>query len=102
MHEPSANQTPMASWFSRAMIPIALFIIAFFLRAQVAREALPYTHSWDEPFVIGNAINILKTSDLNPHFQTYPGGYIYMEAGAAFLSALRLAAQGKIAYPDEL
>lgn len=102
MDKQDEHRKSMKHWIYRALIPMILFITAFCFRAQVSREALPYTHSWDEPFVIGNAINVLKTGDLNPHFQTYPGGYIYMEAGAVFLSVLHLAGQGKIAYPSEL
>ena len=85
-----------------ALLPLLIFALAFALRYPCVEKGLPYTHEWDEPFVINHAIRIMKTGDWNPHFQVYPGGYIYLQTVPATVAAMRMAGQGLIEYVSEL
>jgi hypothetical protein len=62
------------------LIPVGLFIFAFFLRELGVRAWLPYVGHPDEPKVIDSAIHIVKSGDLNPHLYIWPSFYIYFEA----------------------
>ena len=84
------------------VLPTVLFLVALLIRLPAIPSALPYTHSWDEPFVVNPALRIIKTGDWNPHFQIYPGGFIYLQTLAASAAAVQMAGTGELAYTTDL
>lgn len=88
--------------FGICILPILLFGLALVVRVPATRSALPYTHAWDEPFVMNPAVRTIKTGDWNPRFAIYPGGYIHLQTFAASLAVFRMAGSGDLAYLNEL
>lgn len=80
----------------------ALFLAALLIRFPVTAAGLPYTHYWDEPFVVNPGIRIIQTGELNPRFQIYPGGYIYVQTIASTIAIFKLAGSGLLTYLNEL
>jgi len=54
----------------------------------------PYRVANDEPFVVGMALQIMKTGDFNPHFFDYGGLSIYLHTIVGVLSYLLGAVEG--------
>ena len=62
---------------------------------------LPHIYTPDEPAVVGRALVMARTGDLNPHFFTYPHLVYNLQAGALWLTtrAARAWPQLMAAYP---
>jgi 4-amino-4-deoxy-L-arabinose transferase-like glycosyltransferase len=57
---------------------IAIVALAAALRFYGIGHDLPYSPAVDEPAVVGRAVDMMKTGDLNPHFFDYGGLVIYL------------------------
>jgi hypothetical protein len=52
--------------------------LSLFLNSTGAGFGLPSFPEWDESYLAGPALHMLKTGDLNPHWFVYPGLCMYM------------------------
>lgn len=57
---------------------IFILALSFLVRAYRANWGLPYLYYWDEPQTASNALQMLKTGSLNPHFFGYGTLMIYI------------------------
>ena len=57
---------------------LAIVMLAAALRLYGIGHDLPYSPAVDEPAVVGRAVDMMKTGDLNPHFFDYGGLVIYL------------------------
>ena len=71
----------------------AIFVLAFSIRAPRTGEGLPYLHRYDEPFITGNALTMMKTGDFNPHFFAYPSLLMYLNLAVDIPHYLQLMGQ---------
>lgn len=55
----------------------------------------PYRVANDEPFVVGMALQIMKTGDFNPHFFDYGGLSIYLHTVVGVFTFLLGAVAGQ-------
>lgn len=83
-------------------IATALGLFAWIVRRTGLYYGLPFSFGVDEPAVVGPAVRILSSGDLNPHFFHYPGLGYYMTAAAIALGYLREASAGVYAHFSEL
>ncbi|MEM9007071.1 MAG: phospholipid carrier-dependent glycosyltransferase [Cyanobacteria bacterium P01_F01_bin.86] len=60
------NQTKLF-WISFSLV----LVYSFLVRAFHAKTGLPYIHGIDEPKIASNALQMLKTGDMNPHYYNY-------------------------------
>jgi len=62
---------------------------------------LPHIYTPDEPAVVGRALVMARTGDLNPHFFTYPHLVYNLQAGALWLTTRAARAWPRLmaAYP---
>ena len=68
---------------SRIAYAVALGLVllgAAFVRWQHCKTGLPYVHRWGETTIVGRALDMIKTGDLNPHWFKYGGPTIYLES----------------------
>jgi 4-amino-4-deoxy-L-arabinose transferase-like glycosyltransferase len=72
---------------SLALLPLALFLGALFLRLYALAWGLPYVEHVDEPALVEVSVRMVQNADLNPHTFLYPSLYYYLIAGAAWLHA---------------
>jgi len=70
-----------------ALLPVALFVGALFLRLYALAWGLPYVEHVDEPALVEVSVRMVQNADLNPHTFLYPSLYYYLIAGAAWLHA---------------
>ena len=76
---------------------IALVIaFAFGLRYLQLNIGLPYLYFWDEPLTAGNALQMLKTGDYNPHFFKYGSLMIYLNLLVDKLHCVYLSLTGAL------
>lgn len=64
---------------SAKLIIILLMVLGFVLRVWGIRYGLPYLYHPDEPLA-QNALTMVKTNDLNPHFFGYGSLFFYINA----------------------
>lgn len=76
----------------RSFRALLLLIVggAFLVRALHAYEGLPYLHSWDEPFVVSKALDMMKKGTLDPEYFVYGSLPIYMSLGVSVVHYLWL------------
>jgi 4-amino-4-deoxy-L-arabinose transferase-like glycosyltransferase len=72
------------------------------LRFGAIGAGAPYRVANDEPFVVGMALQILKTGDFNPHFFDYGGLSIYLHTIVGVFSFLLGAIGGQWSRIDAL
>ena len=78
-----------------SLVVVALFLLAFTLRAWGARYGLPeYFYHPDEHAIVERATAILRTGDYSPHWFNYPSAYIYVQALSYIPYFLISAARG--------
>lgn len=65
------------------------------LRFGAIGAGAPYRVANDEPFVVGTALQIMKTGDFNPHFFDYGGLSIYLHTVVGVVSFLLGAVAGQ-------
>ena len=86
--------------YSRVYVPtvgIALVIaLAFGLRYLRLNIGLPYLYFWDEPYVAGTILKMLKTGDYNPHFFRYGSLMFYLNLIVDKLHAAYLSHTGAL------
>ncbi len=75
-------------------IATALALVAWIVRRTGLYYGLPFSFGVDEPAVVGPAVRILSSGDLNPHFFHYPGLGYYLTAMAIAFGYLREASAG--------
>lgn len=85
-----------------AVLLVVVCGAALFVRIETAVECMPYLRGIDGPFISVPALNILQTSDLNPHFFNYPSLPIYLTSAAFAVGYLYAAAQGELANTEEI
>ncbi len=64
---------------------LIVLICASVIRYKGITFGLPLMTHPDEPKIIGSALNIATTGNLNPHFFYYPSLYIYMQSLLYFI-----------------
>jgi hypothetical protein len=60
------------------LLLLIVIIFAFVVRAYRAKWGLPYLYYWDEPQTASNALQMLKTGSMHPHFFNYGTLIIYI------------------------
>ena len=65
-------------WSTRLLVTL-LMVLGFLLRVWGIKYGLPYLYHPDEPLT-QNALSMLKTNDLNPHFFGYGSLFFYINA----------------------
>lgn len=80
------------------LLLLGLLAPALILRLALIPAGLPYGHFWDEPQVLGTALRMFKTHDLNPHFFAYPSvsinlQYLWLHASFALVRAVGQVAE---------
>ena len=75
-------------YFTLLLVLVILF--ALILRYFHTKAGLPYLYYWDEPQIASNALKMLKTGDLNPHFFNYGSMMIYSDLVVDILHYLSL------------
>lgn len=81
---------------------IGLLLPSLVLRLPRLATGLPYAQLWDEPQVLGTALRMFKTHDLDPHFFAYPSlsinlQYLWMHVSYALMRALgQISARGEL------
>lgn len=91
------------AWSKKEVVLLGLLLaLAAALRLWSIGYDLPYVFHPDEPAVIGVALRIFKTGDLNPHFFHYPSLVFYIHALAyvAYYAAGHMT--GTFAVPTDL
>lgn len=63
----------------------AVLVTAAVLRFWALPNGIPFAVGVDEPEIVGRAVQMMKSGDLNPHFFDYPGFYIYVQLAVACL-----------------
>ncbi|MBP6017003.1 MAG: glycosyltransferase family 39 protein [Candidatus Promineofilum sp.] len=91
------------SWTKKEIaLLVALLGLAAALRLWSIGYDLPYVFHPDEPAVVGTALRILKSGDLNPHFFHYPSLVFYVHALAYLVYYGAGHMTGTFAGPTEL
>lgn len=65
-------------WWLVFALVFVVIALAFSIRYLRIDAGLPYTPHWDEAYSADNALRMLSTGDLNPHFFNYPSFLTYM------------------------
>ena len=60
---------------------LIIIILAFFIRFKGIWFGYPLPLHPDEPVIVENALRMLATGDINPHFFNYPTLPIYLQTG---------------------
>jgi 4-amino-4-deoxy-L-arabinose transferase-like glycosyltransferase len=81
-------------YFYLALVFVTLY--AFLVRFLGIKFGLPYLHEWDEPRIVGRALQMLKTGDFNPRFFNYPGFLLYISVIINTLHFLSLVTSGDL------
>lgn len=76
----TASMIKLNKEFRYLMILGFIVLIGFLLRISGIFFSYPLIAHPDEPTLVGKALAILKTGDLNPHFFNYPSFVIYLQA----------------------
>ena len=81
---PTSAQTsrPPAAWLRRHGPLILILLLALALRAVHLDYGLPTIFHPDERFVVGPALQMVETGDLDPGFYNYPALPMYVLAAA--------------------
>ncbi len=66
-------------YLSTRLIVVVLMVLGFVLRVWGIKYGLPYLYHPDEP-LLQNALTMVKTNDLNPHFFGYGSLFFYINA----------------------
>ncbi len=74
----SSDKLAKKHWSARLII-VLLMVLGFGLRVWGIGYGLPYLYHPDEPMV-QNALSMVKTNDLNPHFFGYGSLFFYINA----------------------
>ena len=81
---------------------LGLLLPSLVLRLPRLSTGLPYAQLWDEPQVLGTALRMFKTHDLDPHFFAYPSlsinlQYLWMHVSYALMRALgQISSRGEL------
>lgn len=61
------------------LVLAVILLFALVIRAYGTNYGLPYVYHPDEPAIVERALQIERSSDLNPHWFNYPTLYIYAQ-----------------------
>lgn len=79
----SSDNLAKKHW-SAGLIVLLLMVLGFGLRVWGIKYGLPYLYHPDEP-LLQNALTMVKTNDLNPHFFGYGSLFFYINAAVYWL-----------------
>ncbi|HZE90008.1 MAG TPA: glycosyltransferase family 39 protein [Verrucomicrobiae bacterium] len=90
-----------------AALVACVVILAAAARLLRCGEGLPYLHTWDEPYVAGQALHMMQTGTLDPGFFNYGSVAIYLCLGVDVLHFFHLmgrpeTAPGGLARLDDI
>lgn len=73
----------------------AVVLFSFAVRLWGIEAGVPFRMGVDEPFIVSNALRMLRTGDFHPHFFDYGGLTLYLHTAVSAFAFLAGASEGR-------